>query len=79
MAMSILQLFMDLDTLILRNFGDWEKALSTDEGKELLRQILASENRAQLHAWYDKPTTRPLNSLALALKKRFESELGETL
>ena len=77
--MSILQLFMDLDTLILRNLGDWEKALSTDEGKNLFRQILAAENRAQLHAWYNKPTTRPLNSLALAIKKKIEGELGETI
>jgi len=78
--MIILQLFGDLDELILRTFGDLDSAFRTDRGEQLLQQILANENRDQLRAWYKRDLgTRQLNGLASSIKQKLEAELGEEL
>jgi hypothetical protein len=76
--MSIFDLFNELDQLIMHNFGDLEAALETEGGKQLFKQLLSEENRAKLREWY-KPKPRGLNSGAIVIKQKLESELGEQL
>ena len=75
--MSIFDLFNELDQVIMLNFGDLEAALRTERGRQLLGQLLAEENRAELRAWYNQPRGRPLNSGAAEMKRRLERDLGE--
>jgi hypothetical protein len=75
--MDISQLFSKLDWEILRNLGDLESTLKTPQGKLLIQQLLAEENRSSLRQWYD--TQVPMNSLAMEIKAILERELGGEL
>ncbi len=76
--MSVFELLNELDQVILRHFGDLEASLATERGRQILRQLLAEEKRAELREWF-RPRARPLNSLAAEIKRRLERELGEEL
>lgn len=76
--MSIFDLFNELDYLTMHKFGDLEAALETERGKELFKQLLSEANRTKLREWY-KLRPRGLNSGAMEMKHKLESELGEEL
>ena len=78
-SMSIYDLFNELDQVIMLNFGDLERALKAERGRQLLGQLLAEENREDLRAWYNRFRGRPLNSGAAEIKQRLEQELGQPL
>ena len=56
---------------------DWEP--TTSEGHAVLEQLLAVENRAALHAWYDYHSGKGLNPSAAVLKTCLERRLGTLL
>lgn len=75
--MTVFHLFNELDVIIAIHFSVLEDALKTDRGQELFRQLISEENRAQLREWYKCRTE--LNSLAMEIKQKLETELGHVL
>lgn len=69
--MRIFELFNELDYIIMHHFGDLDAALATEQGKTLVAELLADENRDVLRKWYQ--SAAPLNPGAKALKDKLEN------
>ncbi|QDV19100.1 hypothetical protein Pan153_37630 [Gimesia panareensis] len=75
--MTVQEILVELDKLIIEKLGSLDEALNTERGQELFLKLTSETRRQELIETYGD--TIEMNDLAREIKQKIEKSIGEKL